>query len=72
MERGYVLYKTDADFVRFPGLRWVNPCKAKLSRVLCRGKPGALAEGNKFLNSRQLLERSGSASPRGLDRLRRK
>ncbi len=27
MERGYVLYTTDADFARFPGLRWLNPCK---------------------------------------------
>ena len=27
MERGYVLYTTDADFARFPGLRWVNPCR---------------------------------------------
>jgi uncharacterized protein len=27
MERGYVLYSTDADFARFSGLRWVNPCK---------------------------------------------
>jgi hypothetical protein len=27
MERGYVLYSTDADFNRFVGLRWVNPCK---------------------------------------------
>jgi uncharacterized protein len=27
MERGYVLYSTDADFVRFAGLRWINPCK---------------------------------------------
>ena len=26
MERGYVLYTTDADFARFPGLRRVNPC----------------------------------------------
>lgn len=26
MERGYVLYSTDADFGRFPELRWVNPC----------------------------------------------
>jgi uncharacterized protein len=26
MERGYVLYTTDADFTRFAGLRWVNPC----------------------------------------------
>ena len=26
-ERGYVLYTTDADFARFPALRWVNPCK---------------------------------------------
>lgn len=29
MERGYVLYTTDTDFARFPGLRWVNPCEAK-------------------------------------------
>jgi len=27
MERGYVLYSTDTDFARFPGLRWTNPCK---------------------------------------------
>ena len=27
MERGYTLYSTDADFSRFAGLRWVNPCK---------------------------------------------
>jgi toxin-antitoxin system PIN domain toxin len=27
MERGYVLYSTDADFARFAGLRWANPCK---------------------------------------------
>jgi len=26
MERGYVLYSTDTDFARFPGLRWSNPC----------------------------------------------
>lgn len=26
MERGYILYTTDTDFARFPGLRWVNPC----------------------------------------------
>jgi toxin-antitoxin system PIN domain toxin len=26
MQRGYVLFTTDADFARFPGLRWVNPC----------------------------------------------
>ncbi|MGD9968345.1 MAG: TA system VapC family ribonuclease toxin [Hyphomonadaceae bacterium] len=26
MERGYVLYSTDADFARFKGLRWRNPC----------------------------------------------
>ena len=26
MERGYVLYSTDADFARFEGLRWTNPC----------------------------------------------
>jgi hypothetical protein len=29
MERGYVLYSTDADFARFAGLRWVNPCAAQ-------------------------------------------
>jgi len=28
MERGYVLYSTDADFARFTELRWVNPCKS--------------------------------------------
>ncbi|MBV9587446.1 MAG: hypothetical protein JO213_21425 [Alphaproteobacteria bacterium] len=27
IERGYVLYSTDADFARFEGLRWVNPCR---------------------------------------------
>jgi len=27
MERGYILYSTDADFARFPGLRWVNLAK---------------------------------------------
>jgi uncharacterized protein len=27
IERGYVLYSTDSDFTRFPGLRWINPCK---------------------------------------------
>lgn len=27
MERGYILCTTDTDFVRFPGLRWVNPCE---------------------------------------------
>jgi len=26
IERGYVLYSTDADFSRFQGLRWKNPC----------------------------------------------
>lgn len=26
MERGYVLCSTDADFARFEGLRWTNPC----------------------------------------------
>ncbi len=25
IERGYILYSTDRDFARFPGLRWVNP-----------------------------------------------
>lgn len=29
MERGYVLYTTDTDFARFPGLRWVNPCEER-------------------------------------------
>lgn len=28
MERGYVLYSTDADFARFEGLRWKNPCQS--------------------------------------------
>ncbi|HUI25964.1 MAG TPA: TA system VapC family ribonuclease toxin [Candidatus Kryptonia bacterium] len=27
IERGYVLYSTDTDFARFPGLRWVDPCR---------------------------------------------
>ena len=27
MQRGYVLYSTDTDFLRFRGLRWVNPCR---------------------------------------------
>lgn len=27
MERGYTLYSTDADFARFPGLKWVNPLR---------------------------------------------
>lgn len=27
IQRGYVLYSTDADFARFPGLRWINPCR---------------------------------------------
>lgn len=26
IERGYVLHTTDADFARFPGLRYENPC----------------------------------------------
>ena len=26
-QRGYVLYTTDADFLRFRDLRWVNPCR---------------------------------------------
>ncbi len=29
MERGYVLYTTDADFTRFPGLRCANPCQPR-------------------------------------------
>jgi len=32
MERGYVLYSTDADFARFSGLRWVNPCSESRGR----------------------------------------
>ena len=28
IERGYVLHTTDADFARFPGLRWINPLTA--------------------------------------------
>jgi len=27
VERGYVLYTTDTDFLRFEGLRWINPCR---------------------------------------------
>ncbi len=27
IERGYVVYSTDADFARFRGLRWVDPCR---------------------------------------------
>ena len=27
IQRGYVLYTTDADFMRFRDLRWVNPCR---------------------------------------------
>lgn len=27
VQRSYVLYTTDADFLRFEGLRWVNPCR---------------------------------------------
>ena len=27
MQRGYVVYTTDTDFMRFRGLRWVNPCR---------------------------------------------
>lgn len=30
-QRGYVLYSTDADFTRFPDLRWVNPCSRQSS-----------------------------------------
>jgi toxin-antitoxin system PIN domain toxin len=26
IQRGYILYSTDTDFARFPGLRWSNPC----------------------------------------------
>lgn len=26
-QRGYILYSTDADFSRFEGLRWANPCR---------------------------------------------
>ena len=28
MERGLILHTTDADFARFPGLKWVNPLRA--------------------------------------------
>ena len=27
MQRSYVLYTTDTDFLRFQELRWVNPCR---------------------------------------------
>ncbi len=29
LDRGYLLISTDADFARFPGLRWDNPFKAR-------------------------------------------
>jgi toxin-antitoxin system PIN domain toxin len=29
MEYGGVLYTTDRDFARFPGLRWINPLEKK-------------------------------------------
>jgi hypothetical protein len=29
IEHGGVLYTTDRDFARFPGLRWVNPLLTK-------------------------------------------
>jgi len=29
MEYGAVLYTSDADFLRFPGLRWINPLTVK-------------------------------------------
>lgn len=28
IEHGYTLYTTDADFIRFPGLKWVNPLRS--------------------------------------------
>jgi toxin-antitoxin system PIN domain toxin len=34
MERGYLLYTTDTDFLRFPELRWVNPLTDQSGR--CR------------------------------------
>jgi predicted nucleic acid-binding protein len=27
IERGLILHTTDADFIRFPGLKWRNPLK---------------------------------------------
>jgi hypothetical protein len=27
IERGLILHTTDADFLRFPGLKWVNPLR---------------------------------------------
>ncbi len=27
VERGYVLHTTETDFARFPGLRWIDPCR---------------------------------------------
>jgi uncharacterized protein len=32
IERGYTLYSTDADFARFPGLRWINPLSRQSTR----------------------------------------
>lgn len=31
IERGLILQTTDADFARFPGLKWVNPLATKVS-----------------------------------------
>ena len=32
IERGYTLYTTDADFGRFPGLKWTNPVATSTPR----------------------------------------
>jgi uncharacterized protein len=40
LEHEAVLHTADADFVRFPGLRWFNPITATGSRRLRRTKPG--------------------------------
>ena len=38
MEHEAVLYTADADFVRFPGLRWLNPLTGAGSRSLRKGR----------------------------------
>ena len=32
IERGLILQTTDADFARFPGLKWENPLKAEIGK----------------------------------------
>lgn len=47
IERGLVLQTTDADFARFPGLKWNNPISTKLTAKLQKkaGNAGSIASG---------------------------